>query len=372
MSIEIIAIVISICGVLFSAYSVYVNEETRSKRNHALIAAAFSILAVVTGFEISFRNENSEFYKQKAERDWIILRSSTVESIQVEFIGDGGSSAFGEVSSFLKNAILTVESPDGSRLLDFAKGLGPGEVIAEPDSALLGMQSATIRRGEDGESDEFISSRCIISQYITHLILSEINNGKNHLVCAYRYSIDYSKANITVSDFFESPAISLIVRSENGIACVGICRQALISIKIMARHSNGVFQTMIEISPQVYLPSPSNAIDDSVVYKLPGDSIEKLSMSSYVKSMGYRYEGSYQFTLGVINYIYRQLTEIAAPGIYHDTVWSTDPSIGNKEIVEALQPSLRGDAIIYNGPEWCGFGSHDLCWYRFVVFTPAN
>jgi len=140
----------------------------------------------------------------------------------------------------------------------------------------------------------------------------------------------------------------------------------------MARHSNGVFQTMIEISPQVYLPSPSNAIDDSVVYKLPGDSIEKLSMSSYVKSMGYRYEGSYQFTLGVINYIYRQLTEIAAPGIYHDTVWSTDPSIGNKEIVEALQPSLRGDAIIYNGPEWCGFGSHDLCWYRFVVFTPAN
>jgi hypothetical protein len=374
MSIELLLLICTLSIVLLGGFVSYTDQAGKRRRIAIIISIVFGVISAFLGIEEITRREKIVEVTETLNREWLLFQDAYVESIEFEiFIPDG----FFPINNFIAASHKIRFSIDGFAL-NTEWGGKSSETFVFSDiftpehlsqSGRLGVARSTIRVSDDGKSiEKFEAIHCFASNFTTNLFLSDWNKDElTGTQCSASVNIPIPNNTLRLKDLSKSPSISLVLPKTILIECAGICKNIFISVRINLGNQGGMFDRMIELSPQVYLKQPSSNDDTSVTYELSGSGVLKLAESHFKHSFGFRNRENFPVTMGFLHWIYHKVTLETKKVTFIDIVWTTDPSPDYEALQSALDPANRKSATPLGTDEWCGFGDSPVCWYRFVL-----
>src|SRR6185295_5436050 len=194
-------------------------------------------------------------------------------------------------------------------------------------------------------------------------------------VCSAAVSIKPSSDHVLLRSIGDFPKVRVAVKTVDDLKCLGPCENGpLISVRLLLRAGDPVLPIMVEISPSLLLPNPSQVSNatHTLTYEISGRAVLDLAKSHFMQSAGYREHEHFLFTKGLVDAVLRKLTTRTATFTFIDVVWTTSSSPDQTTILGAISPDKRGGAEVIRASEWCGFGQRSVCWHRFLVVVPAH
>ena len=389
MSIELMT---AICAAVIAMLGFFLAKkqepESKARRIGTSVCLLFGLVSILAGYEAAYRKNSMDSLAKKLDRDWIVLNDSPIEAIEFEIISPDGLVSPG-LLHFAQNVTLEIPGVDLGPAIPHTTS-GPidfSQLFTIPNISDHGRVGITVARVTTSEKDnqktieKFQTVECMASRFITAETLRgpDLNRTLGD-VCSAAVTVKLQSNALKLSAIATWPKISMSMIIPERAHCIGICKDPiLVSMKLVfaqgVNYGEFFIPTMIEVSPFILRPQPS-AISDSehkLTFDLSGSALLDLAKSYFLESYGYREKTSFAFTMGVLNELYSSISKnTVVTSSSREMVFSTNASPDEFMLSQAIPPEKRDAAIPMRLQEWCGFGDHGICWYRFAIFQPAS
>lgn len=265
------------------------------------------------------------------------------------------------------------------------------EALRSPDQlkrgARVGFPLAAIRsERKNGQNTirEVKRVNCISSlAYATRLAASATFDKDLRSLCSATVTIRPAVSSLRLNSIAGAKTVTLSLKLPKQVACLGDCdRPIIFSVRAVLSHGGDIFPSMIELSPQAVRRFASSNSSDGLTqeYSMTGGRLLDVAKSQFIESFGNRDRDHFAFTKGLVTWLLMAFTQRSETKKLISIVWTTSANVDSEQLLDAIPESYRPNAEILNGPEWCGFGDVEelrgnsdsqLCWYRFVVMSPA-
>lgn len=377
MSIELMVAVFGLVGTLATAFGAWRSDPAYLKRTLIIISVFLALASIAATLELATRSRNEGQLAARLERQWTLLLSSEVHQVEVELLIDGGFTQLDRAQEFLGKVEFTIDDllivgPPNSGAGASATPMFSKENISK--SGLLGVPVAEIKKTAHDQKATIVQSNCVASVFATKTVLQSSTADepahKHELICALRVSTKMPRDNFTLADIFNAKQIALFLPNYP-LPCAGPCGDVIISVRAILPSMDGLFPSLVEISPQVYSSNPTEVGANGGTFRLPGSTTLDLAKSFFRQSYGFADKDSFPLTIGIIHGLYVYFTKRTETDLrVVDVIWST--TYDEDALEGAIDPTFRKVATIYGTPDWCGFGDRSVCWHRFIAMSPAR
>ncbi|SRR6266568_192564 len=381
MTLQITIAILAGGAALTTGLLAYKSEQGGKRKTLLIISIVCVLFSIVLGLEEGQRKESLEHAQKLVERDWMIIEQGTVAAVEYEILVADGFVSLDALQRFSSTVRFSIEGVK----LPVSAALPARQTVVFSDiftlhnieaSGLLGAPRAKVRVNEEKKTiAEPKTVNCYASHFNTNEILSlqrrqDANSGRP-VVCSVAVTLPVSNP-FTVAQAFGSQRVSLVLYpSARGLECVGPCNRVLISIRLLLPGHDPLSPLMLEISPQVHLVSPSSvssSTTDPARFELEGPVLMRLVESHFRESLGFRDRDLLPSAMGLFDGILRRFTTEDRTGHIED-VWTTVSNPAADALEGAVAPRFRNSGEWLRAAEWCGFGEHDVCWYRYFLYT---
>lgn len=368
ITIENSLIIISLLLVVIPGYLAYTQEKGMKRRVTIGVGIVFSLISVLLVAEKQTREIAIQGTIEEAKREWILINESQITDIELELLAPDGS-------FFLKNLLDTAQKihfgidniaadpktgESKNLLIDFSDIFVPENISGH---GRLGRSIMKVVGNSNNIKQKNIkNTSCYSSEFITNTLLIDHKKNKNVLVCSATIKMAFPFQDVQFSSLSDVPRVFFIITAPEKIGCVGSCQKGVIvSIRLVLASGK-----KIEFSPQIY-SNPVVATEDSILYELSGKSLSSLSESHFIESMGYKNIKHFILTRGLIYKL--NMGEHTDVVKVVGRVWTTDTSPSQKSLIRSVTDSSYNQKTTFSlaFDEWCGFGTQEICWNRFVV-----
>lgn len=376
MPVEVIAAILTAFGAFVGLYVSYMEPAGFRKKVAIGLSVVLVLAALLCTIEVYKRSEYNQGLALTLERDWTLFREREIVGVTFEVMFPDGVLALSDIMSITNKVHIDVANPsnlNGLKLLSgrtFSDYLNVDNIAKYGNIGVARMSIETDRFDPNRKIKHASLLSCTMSEFSTAQILTKQANGGSPLACAITGKIAIAGEPFKIGSLENSPFLRLSLDKMDKYHCTGECKGLILSVRLMMRQYEAFNDSMMEISPQLYLKDkPTSMSENRVIFELSGHALLEIAKSNYLESHAYRDRASFAFTKGYIAEWVEKLlfVESNISTTILGEVLTTDSSPSIEELRSMIEPreSAQSDALAYG--EWCGFVSSTLCWHRYIM-----